>query len=32
MEQKEIDEILEHIDTKVAENVPRLVKIIVRKI
>ena len=31
MEQKEIDEILEHINTKVAENVPRLVKMIVRK-
>lgn len=31
MEQKEIDEILEHINTKVAENVPSLVKMIVRK-
>lgn len=31
MEQKEIDEILEHIHTKVAENVPSLVKMIVRK-
>lgn len=31
MEQKEMDEILEHINTKVAENVPSLVKMIVRK-
>ena len=31
MEQKEIDEILEHINTKVAEDVPSLVKMIVRK-
>ncbi|QLH04258.1 hypothetical protein C5F49_02215 [Nitrosopumilus oxyclinae] len=31
MEQNEIDEILEHINTKVAENVPSLVKMIVRK-
>jgi len=31
MEQNEIDEILEHINTKVGENVPSLVKMIVRK-
>ena len=31
MEQNEIDEILDHINTKVAEDVPSLVKTIVRK-
>ena len=31
MKQNEIDEILDHINTKVAEDVPSLVKMIVRK-
>ena len=31
MKQNEIDEILDHIHTKVAEDVPSLVKMIVRK-
>ncbi|MGY5144680.1 MAG: hypothetical protein ACW9XH_09405 [Candidatus Nitrosopumilus sp. bin_32a] len=31
MEQNEIDEILDHINTKFAEDVPSLVKMIVRK-
>jgi len=31
VEQNEIDEILDHINTKFAEDVPRLVKMIVRK-
>ena len=31
MEQKKVDEVLEHINTKFDENVPRLVKMIVRK-
>ena len=31
MEQNKIDEILDHINTKVAEDVPSLVKMLVRK-
>ena len=31
MKQNEIDEILDHINTKVAKDVPSLVKMIVRK-
>ena len=31
MEQNEIDEILDHINTKIAEDVPSLVKMLVRK-
>ena len=31
MEQNKIDEILDHINTKFDENVPRLVKMLVRK-
>jgi hypothetical protein len=31
MEQNQIDEILDHINTKIAEDVPRIVKMIVRK-
>ena len=31
MEQKKVDEVLDHINTKFDKNVPRLVKIIVRK-
>jgi len=31
MQQNEIDEILAHINTKIAEDVPSLVKMIVRK-
>ena len=31
MEQKKIDEVLDHINTKFDENVPRLVKMMVRK-
>lgn len=31
MEQNEIDKILDHINTKVAKDVPSLVKILVRK-
>ena len=31
MEQNEIDEILEHINTRIAEDVPSLVKMLVRK-
>jgi len=31
VEQKKVDEVLDHINTKFDENVPRLVKMIVRK-
>jgi len=31
VEQKKIDEVLDHINTKFDENVPRLVKMMVRK-
>lgn len=31
MQQNEIDEILAHINTKIAEDVPSLVKMIIRK-
>ena len=31
MEQKKVDEVLDHINTKFDENVPRLVKMMVRK-
>ena len=31
MQQNEIDEILSHINTKIAEDVPSLVKMIIRK-
>jgi hypothetical protein len=31
MEQNEIDEILDHINTRIAEDVPSLVKMLVRK-
>ncbi len=31
MQQNEIDEILDHINSKIAEDVPSLVKMIVRK-